>query len=277
MIIDCQVHLWGPETAERPWPEWGHSVAHLKEPLTYTKMLPLMEAAGVDRVIIVPPSWEGDYNGYALEAAAKHPDRFAVMGRIPLDKPQSVERLRAWRSQPGMLGIRLTFTYGKESWLEDGTTDWFWPAAEEAGIPVMAHPQTWMAKIEEIAKNHPRLKLIIDHLGLSVHIARDGKIAEAIERTANLAQYPNVYVKLSNVPSYSSESYPFRDMHAHVRRVIEVFGPRRCFWGTDLTLRFNACSYPERVTLFTKEMDFLSAEDKTWIMGRSIQECLGWP
>ena len=124
---------------------------------------------------------------------------------------------------------------------------------------------------------HPQLKLIIDHLGLSVHIARDNKIPDYIAQTVALAQYPNVHVKLSNAPSYSSEPYPFRDMHPHIRRVIEAFGPRRCFWGTDLTLRPNKCSYPERLTMFTEEMDFLSEEDKEWILGRAIQACLGWP
>jgi predicted TIM-barrel fold metal-dependent hydrolase len=277
MIIDCQVHLWTAETPERPWPAWGHSVAHLKEPLTYPKMLSLMDEAGVDRAVIVPPSWEGDRVDYALEAAARHPHRFAVMGRIALDDPGSSKLLSSWKSQPGLLGIRLTFTYGKESWLEDGTTDWFWPAAEEADIPVMVHPQQWMSKIAEIAERHPKLRLIIDHMGLSVHIARDNKIGETIERTAGLAKFPNIFVKLSNAPSYSSESYPFRDMHPHIRRVVEAFGAQRCFWGTDLTLRYNKCSYPERVTMFTKEMSFLSEQDKEWIMGRAIQQCLGWP
>ena len=33
--------------------------------------------------MIVPPSWEGDRNDLALEAARLHPDRFAVMtGRL---------------------------------------------------------------------------------------------------------------------------------------------------------------------------------------------------
>jgi hypothetical protein len=41
----------------------------------------MMNEAGVDRVVIVPPSWEGERNDYALEAASKYPDRFAVMGR----------------------------------------------------------------------------------------------------------------------------------------------------------------------------------------------------
>jgi L-fuconolactonase len=91
MIVDAQVHLWKAEAADRPWPAWGREACHLPEPLTYQKMLGLMDQAGVDRMVIVPPSWEGDRIDYALEAAAKHPDRFAVMGRIALDDPGSAD------------------------------------------------------------------------------------------------------------------------------------------------------------------------------------------
>ena len=31
------------------------------------------------------------------------------------------------------------------------------------------------------------------------------------------------------------EPYPFRDMIEHLRRVFDAYGPRRCYWGTDLT------------------------------------------
>ena len=30
-----------------------------------------MDEAGVDRVVIVPPSWQGDHNEYAMEAARR--------------------------------------------------------------------------------------------------------------------------------------------------------------------------------------------------------------
>ena len=48
----------------------------------------------------------------------------------------------------------------------------------------------------------------------------------------------------------------------------------RVFWGTDVTgLR---CSWREAVTMVTEEMDFLSQEDKTWIMGRGVRQWLNW-
>jgi len=42
----------------------------------------------------VPPSWPGDRNDYGLEAAKRYPNRFAVMGRIPLKNPQSAALLQ---------------------------------------------------------------------------------------------------------------------------------------------------------------------------------------
>jgi predicted TIM-barrel fold metal-dependent hydrolase len=113
-------------------------------------------------------------------------------------------------------------------------------------------------------------------MGLSTRIAKNNTIAEAIAQSVALARYPNVSVKLSSVPSFSSEPYPFRDMNVHIRRMFDAFGPRRCYWGTDLTNAFAKASYRERVTHFTEELDFLSEEDKDWVMGRAILEGLGW-
>jgi hypothetical protein len=72
-----------------------------------------------------------------------------------------------------------------------------------------------------------------------------------------------------------TEAYPFPSLHPHIRRIVEAFGPRRVFWGTDLTRL--PCSYRQAVTLFADELDFLAAADKEWIMGRGIAEWLNWP
>src|SRR5438128_5649006 len=110
----------------------------MPEPFRTERLLPMMDGAGADRVVVGPPSWPGDRNDYALEAAKRYPNRFAVMGRIALQDPKSAALLPKWKEQPGMLGVRLTFNSPTAiGWLKDGTADWFWPAAEKAGIPVM--------------------------------------------------------------------------------------------------------------------------------------------
>ena len=273
LIVDSQVHQWKAQAPDRPWPPGR--VAQLPEPFGYDKLLPMMNEAGVDRVVIVPPSWEGERNDYALEAAGKYPDRFAVMGRILLTSPQAPALLPKWKEQKGMLGIRMTFNGEQAAWLTDGTADWFWPAAEQAGIPVMFFGGK-MADYARIAERHPQLALIIDHMGLSLDIAKAGKRNEAIDQTVALAKFANVSVKLSSAPAYSFEPYPYRDMAPYIRRCFDAFGPRRSFWGTDMTNSFGKATYRQRVTHFTETLDFLSEDDKDWVMGRAIMARLGW-
>lgn len=273
-IIDAQVHIWGANTPERPWSEYGKSSAHRTEVFGKDELLREMDTTGVDRVVIVPPAWEGDRNDLALEAARLHPGRFAVMGRLSIERPESRELLPTWKDQPGMLGVRLTFIRDPHrTWLFDGTADWFWEAAERYAIPVMMAAPESVPKIAEIATRHPGLRLVLDHLALPLS-ARDGAIGPVLERVLTLARYANVAVKASSLPRYVTEPYPFPSLHPHIRRVVEVFGPQRVFWGSDLT--GLPWSYRQAVTLFTEELDFLSDADKEWIMGRGIAAWLNW-
>src|SRR6202171_6801822 len=86
-IVDSQVHIWAPNTAERPWVAGMEGRAHLAEPRGYEQLLRMMDEAGVDAAVLVPPSLEGDRNDLCVEAAQKYPHRFSVMGRIALDRP----------------------------------------------------------------------------------------------------------------------------------------------------------------------------------------------
>ncbi len=273
MIVDAQVHLWLANTPERPW--LPNRVAQLPEPFLIEKLVPMMDEAGVDRAVIVPPSWEGDRNDYALEAVRRYPNRFAVMGRIPVNDPNTANLLPDWKKQPNMLGIRLTFHPHQWHWLTDGSVDWFWPLAEKYNLPVMFYGAP-MAHFATVAERYPGLIMIADHFGTSGEVAKSGKLGEAIAETAKLAKYPNVSVKLSTAPFYSAQSYPFADMKPHIKRLFEAFGPRRCYWGTDLTNSYNKATYKQRITHFTETLEFLSAEDLEWIMGRAILERLGW-
>jgi predicted TIM-barrel fold metal-dependent hydrolase len=273
-IVDAQVHLWTAETPDWRWVPG--MVPQLSEPFTIEKLVPLMDEAGVDRVVVVPPSWPGDRNDYALEAARQYPDRFAVMGRIPLKNPQSAALLPKWKEQPGMLGVRLTFLGASAAWLSDGTADWFWPAAEKAGLPVMFLAPEQGPQMVRVAERHPRLTLIADHMGLTLPAVKAGRTATMIEHTLSLAKYPNVSVKVSSTPTYSVEPYPYRDMNVHIRRMFDAFGPQRCYWGTDLTNSLAKATYRQRITHFTEALDFLSEDDKDWVMGRGIRARLGW-
>lgn len=275
IIVDSQVHVWGADTPDRPWPPGRAHHAQKPYPVTHDMVLAEMKAAGVARVVLVPPSWEGDRNDLALAAARAHPDRFAVMGRLAIERPESRALVAGWRRQPGMLGLRFTFHLPEQkAWLEDGTADWLWTAAEREGLPVMVFPPGSLPAIDAIAARHPGLRLVVDHLALWGE-QKDEKVYADLPRLVALARHPNVAVKASALPCYSTEAYPFRGLHRLIRAIYDAYGPRRMFWGTDLTRL--PCTYRQAVTLFTEELSWLPAADLEWIMGRAVCEWLGWP
>ena len=114
-----------------------------------------MEEAGVERALLTPATWDINGNELALEAARRYPRRFRVFGTLSLRRPDP-EALEALVRRPGMLGLRQAFPpAAARSYLEDGTADWFWPAAERAGIDVMVWMPGQISHLRPILDAHP--------------------------------------------------------------------------------------------------------------------------
>jgi len=265
-IVDSQVHIW---SSGKP-----NGVHRQVSSFTKDELLKEMDAAGVDAALIHPPSWDPNAVEVAFDAARAHPNRLAVLARFALDDPASRSLIDGWTGRPGMLGLRFTFLQpNQKNWMVDGTMDWLWPAAERAGLPVGLAAAEFLPTVGQVAERHPRLRLIIDHMA-AVSGAKDAAAYAKLPELLALAKHPNVAVKASAAPGTSSEPYPYRNVHGYIRQIFEAFGPRRTFWGTDLTRM--PCSYRQCVTMFTEELPFLSAADKELVMGRALCAWIGW-
>ncbi len=271
LIVDSQLHLW----------QNSKLTAHHRQVPTYSRddALAEMSGAGVDCAVLHPPSSLGEaVNLYASEAAGKHPDRFCILGHFDLTCPDREDIVRHWRERPGMLGFRFTLSQPQQrAWWTDGSLEWFWSACEKAGLPVgLLASGANLTALGKIAAAHPGLKLIVDHLGrggAAGKLADDAVFADLGEMLA-LARYPNLAIKLSAAPGYSSHPYPYRNIHDYLRRIVETFGPERAFWGSDLTRM--PCAYRQCVTMFTEEMPWLKGRDLERVMGEAIVNWLGW-
>jgi predicted TIM-barrel fold metal-dependent hydrolase len=269
-IVDAQVHIW---SGNKP----GNLNHRQVESFTKDDLLGEMDAGGVHAALIHPPtSWDPNANELAVAAARQHPDRLAVLGNFPLDRPESRGLLDGWKSRPGMLGLRFTFLQPhQKTWPTDGTIDWMWPAAERAGLPVATMAAGFLPKFAEVAQRHPNLKLIIDHLGRPSGGAQSqAELWANLPEVIALAKYPNVAMKATGAPSYSDQPYPFRDIHDHLHRLYDAFGPARFFWGTDITRM--PCSWKQCVTMFTEELPWLKGRDLDLVMGQAVCDWIGW-
>src|SRR5262245_456481 len=124
LLTDAQIHLWEAESPDRPWRKLERP-PHRSGGFYAEEMLEEMDRAGVDRAVIVPPTWAGEDNGWALQMAARYPQRFAVIGRLDATAKDARDQVRGWLTQKGMLGVRMSFHVRPFSdGLEGGTLDW---------------------------------------------------------------------------------------------------------------------------------------------------------
>ena len=269
-IIDAQIHLWGNGLPS--------NMAHRQvTSFTAAEAITMMDEAGVDAAVIHPPPWDAGAHDLALRAVRDYPGRFAIMGSLPLDDPRMKTRISNWREQPGMLGLRYLFLNEPErTWLRDGTLDWLWHESERAGVPVAVLATDSLRDIGAIAERYPGLRLTIDHLGGkggNTALKDDAAMAH-MPALLKLAGFPNVAVKATGAPGYSSEAYPFPKMHTWLKQIFDSFGPHRMFWGTDITKM--PCSWHQCVTMFTEELPWLTGTDKELVMGEAVCAWWGW-
>lgn len=266
IITDAQAHVWqNVVRGAKP---------HYEVPFSPKALISRMDEAGVRRAVLVAPSWADDGNDVALAGADAYPDRLAVMGVAKLDAPDAKNRLSRWGERPGLLGLRQAFHVQPYiDWLNDNSLDWVWSTAASAGMPVMVYPAGIISKFDRIARMFPDLQLVVDHMGLPLDTSPELR-RQAVNELVQLARYPNVAVKLSALPLYSREPFPFRDVHDSVCRVIEAFGVHRSFWGSDLTR--ISCSYGEAVGMMSR-IECLNDTERALVMGGAISDWLGWP
>jgi predicted TIM-barrel fold metal-dependent hydrolase len=60
-----------------------------------------------------------------------------------------------------------------------------------------------------------------------------------------------------------------------VKRLYDVFGPQRLMWGTDWPGVERYCGYAKALSLVRDEMNFLTEEDKSWMLSKTVERV--WP
>ena len=276
LIVDSQVHIWAVHTPERPWPATDPNLpaAHKPQPITADDLRREMDVAGVNRAVLISPVFEGARNDVVIAAARAQPERFTVMGRFDPDAPDARAVVDSWRDEQAVRGVRFTFHRPHQRpWLVEGQLEWLWTHAEHHNMPAMllvAHHD--LPYVVRLAERHPGLRIALDHFGLTE--GRDERAFAEFDQVLALARLPNIALKVSCLPLYTNDQYPFRRLHAYIQRAYDVFGPQRMFWGSDLSRL--PCSYREGVTMFTEEMPWLQARDLELIMGRALCAWLDW-
>jgi predicted TIM-barrel fold metal-dependent hydrolase len=264
-IIDSHVHVWRS----------GHpgEAALWRQPHPVERLWETLDAAGVAAAVQVTPSPEGWDNSYGTEAAALHPERLWVFGRLDPAAADPAERLRTWLTQTGAVGVRLTF-FGRSAAVDGGllALEPFWDACERLATPVAVFAPDNLTELVRVLERHPRLRLVVDHLGLGVYPGCIDPFA-GLSTLPEFAAFEHVRVKVSGLPEVSNEGFPFRDVREHLADAVSRFGAPRLIWGSNHPVVLRACTYAESLD-YLEDCEFLTPAQLAWLVGGTLQDLL---
>jgi L-fuconolactonase len=265
-IIDSHVHTWrhDPEFPFAPGVNPNRDAA----PET---VLELMKANGVSKTVLIQMIHYKYDNRFLLHVLKQYPGTFRGVCRVdPLDAaaPDQLSKL----TEQGTHGVRLSPGRGETGdWIAGPLMPPLWKRCHELKVPMtVLAPIGRMPQVAQLMEALPDLTLVIDHMA-------DCPVdqPEELEKLIALKRFPNVFVKVSHTWSLSHQPYPWLDSQELVKRLHAAFGPQRLMWGTDWPIIEGKAQYSQALTVVRDDMKFLNADDKSWMLSKTIERV--WP
>jgi predicted TIM-barrel fold metal-dependent hydrolase len=275
--IDGHSHIWTPDVAHYPLAA-GLTVADM-QPRSFTaeELLAICRPAGVGRVNLIQMSYYEFDNRYMLDMIKLYPDRFvgtAIVDPLAADPGRAMREL----AKQGVHAFRIQPRYGKqppEQWLEPAGYAAMFATAAETGqaLSCLIDPEGFL-EVDRMCRRFPDTRVIIDHLG-RIGAGPDGAIRDAdVEALCGLARHANVFVKVGAFYALGKKTPPYLDLIPLIRRVVRAFGARRCLWESDCPFQVVKDRYTDSLSLVRDHCDFLSKEDRDWLLFRTAERIL---
>ena len=119
---------------------------------------------------------------------------------------------------------------------------------------------TQMDIVREFIKHVPDVKLILDHCG-KPGIA-EGEIKQYRDDVAELSRYPNLWIKLSDLPVEANhKTWSEEDLKPFIDATIESFGFDRTIYAGDYPICLQATTLPRWVSVLDSVFSGCSEEE----------------
>jgi len=237
MIVDCHNHI-------------GYRIGAY---FSGEEMIQWMDKAGVDKAVAFYQCEEPLDNMYVADIASKYPNRIIGFALLNPWDYRAVEDLSRLTTQHGLQGLKLNPTRHGYSMDRTEILDPLFEVAAHRKIPIIAHGKddlfTMPGKFEIMAKRHPRVNLIIAHMGVDRAL---GAAIRAAKRNKN------IYLDTATVSPNA------------IREAIKGVGPEKILMGTDAPWgRFElSIAAVEKATSDFHQRDLIMHENILRVLGR---------
>jgi predicted TIM-barrel fold metal-dependent hydrolase len=278
-VVETHIHLFDPQRFSY------HPSATYKPPAAPLEpYLDFVAAAGIAHAVIVHPEPYQDDHRYLEYCFAHERPRGLFKGTLLLDplSPATPARMRQLvKAHPGRIAALRIHAMNapgeaplaagpiKNRDLRDPRMKQTWAAAADLGLAIQMHFLPHHApEIGALAREFPRLPVILDHMG------RFGQgRAEDLDAVLRLGELPRVYFKFSGLEYSSKTPFPHRDLEPALRRAAASFGAGRLLWGV---LGNTLEQYRRAREAFDALLHFLPAAERARIRGANALELFAW-
>jgi predicted TIM-barrel fold metal-dependent hydrolase len=271
--IDAHVHVWTEDTAHYPLAA-GYKKEDIKPPsFTPQELFQHSKPAGVDRVNLIQMSFYGCDNSYMLDMIALYPETF--VGTAVIDPLGAApDKLMGELAKKRVRAFRILPKLGKQPparWLEpDGYATMFAAGAKNNQALSCLIDSEGLAEVDRMCRKFPDTPVIVDHLA---RVGVDGTIRDRdVDALCGLAKHPRVLVKVGAFYALGKMQPPYTDLGPLIRRVVQAFGAKRCMWESDCPFQVVAGKYQNSLDLVRKRLDFLTDDDREWLLRRTAEE-----
>src|SRR5207244_710377 len=153
-------------------------------------------------------------------------------------------------------------------WLEPSGFDKMFAAGarNNQALSCLIDPDA-LPEVDRMCRKFPDTPVIIDHL---CRIGVSGTIADKdVDALCALARHPRVTVKVGAFYALGKKKPPYTDLAPLIQKVVKAFGARRCMWESDCPFQVFEQKYQDSIDLVQKRLDFLTAEDRDWLLRRT--------
>ncbi|MBM3971357.1 MAG: amidohydrolase [Planctomycetes bacterium] len=274
--IDAHSHIWPGEVDKFPLAP-GQTKADLKPPsFTDDELMAIARPEGVGRVVLIQHSVYHLFdNSYLIDAVKRHPKLFRVQGMVDDSLPNPGAAMKKLLPQ-GVTGFRITpFVRKKEDqpkWLEvPGMIEMWKTGAETRQAMCLLINADDLPATDKMCERHPDTPVVIDHFA---RIGVDGQMRDSdIANLCKLARHKHTSVKISAYYALGQKKPPHDELIPMIKRLLDSFGPQRLMWASDSPYQIQGVNnYKASISLVRDRMDFLSKQDREWLLAKTAEK-----
>ena len=266
-MIDSHVHVFEHNPCF-PFAPGAHPPAEDASP---EMLLDLMRTNGVARTVIIQVIHYRWDNSYLASVLKSYPGMFQGVCRVNPEDPAAPDELSRL-TEEGFHGVRLSPAGAADGdWIRGPLMPPLWRRCSDLKVPMtVLAPVTRMPDLVPLIESNPELTVVIDHMA-------DCPLDQPnlLKLLLDLARYPKVFVKISDLWVLSKLPYPYPDAQEQVKRLLASFGAQRLMWDTNWPVSLKQLPYAKIVELYRDHLNFLSREEHEEILSKTVQRV--WP